>query len=96
MKADLHLCCLHWLKATFVMIWLKYIYRSGSIGYGKPPADAISTVVIIIISVGLGLPVVLILAGGIYVCAKKKDPTAKPLRNVQDEYQPIPNGKVDS
>ena len=72
-------------------------FRSGSIGYGKPPADSISTVVIIIISVGLGLPVVIILLGGIYVCAKKKDPKpVKPLRNVQDEYQPIPNGQVDS
>lgn len=73
----------------------QYLAWSGSIGYGKPPADAISTVVIIIISVGLGLPVVLILLGGIYVCAKKKDPKEKPLRNIQD-YQPMPNGQVDS
>ena len=62
-----------------------------------PPSDKISILVIIVISAGLGLPVLIIIVGGIYVCAKKK--TTKPvksLKNVQDDYQPILNGQVDS
>ncbi|KAL4228254.1 hypothetical protein ACF0H5_013687 [Mactra antiquata] len=71
---------------TQVLTW------SGSIGYGVPPADAISKLVIIIISAGLGLPVVLIIFGGIFVCIKKRNqPVEKPLRSIQGQgYQPLP------
>ena len=61
-----------------------------------PPNDKISTLVIIVISAGLGLPVLIIIVGGIYVCAKKKKEPAKSLKNVQEGYQPISNGRVDS
>lgn len=70
---------------TQVLSW------SGSIGYGEPPQDSVSTIVIIIISAGLGIPVVLILFGGIFVCIKKRSAKSdKPLLNVQSNgYQPI-------
>ncbi|ESO94478.1 hypothetical protein LOTGIDRAFT_118279 [Lottia gigantea] len=48
-----------------------YTVWSGSIGYGHPPKDAISILVIGVISAGLGLPVILILFGGVFVCVKK-------------------------
>ena len=49
------------------------------------------------ISAGLGIPVVIILFGGIYVCVKKqKTKAVKPLKSVQDGYQPIANGTADS
>ena len=42
------------------------------VGYGKVPVDMISTTVIIIIIVGLGIPGALIIVGGVYVFIKKK------------------------
>ena len=57
-------------------------------GYGKAPVESISTMVMIIIAAGLGLPVVIILFGGIYVCVKK----AKK-RNGYDE---LGDGRVNS
>ncbi|CAC5378242.1 unnamed protein product [Mytilus coruscus] len=49
-----------------------YTVWTGSIGYGKPPMDVVSSLVVVVISVGLGIPVVLILFGGLFVCLKKK------------------------
>lgn len=49
-----------------------FCFRTGSLGYGKPPMDAVSSLVVVVISVGLGIPVVLIIFGGIFVCLKKK------------------------
>lgn len=49
-----------------------YTVWTGSLGYGKPPMDAVSSLVVVVISVGLGIPVVLIIFGGIFVCLKKK------------------------
>lgn len=70
-----------------------YVYcRSASIGYGAPPADSVSTLVIIIISAGLGIPVIIIIFGGVFVCIKRrknKDP--RPLQSVNgNSYQPLP------
>ena len=41
-------------------------------GFGKVPRDTISTVVIIIIAVALGVPALLIFIGSFYVTYKKK------------------------
>lgn len=70
---------------TQVLTW------SGSVGYGVPPQDSVSTIVLIIISAGLGIPVVIIIFGGIFVCIKKRTAKPdKPLLNVQSNgYQPI-------
>lgn len=72
---------------TQVLTW------SGSLGYGVPPADTVSTLVIIIISAGLGIPVVIIIFGGIFICIKKKNAKPdRPLGNIQNNgYQQISN-----
>ncbi|OWF56738.1 glycosylated lysosomal membrane protein B-like [Mizuhopecten yessoensis] len=49
-----------------------YTAWSGSLGYGLPPADKVSSLVVGVISAGLGLPVVLMVFGGVYVVVKKK------------------------
>lgn len=49
-----------------------YTVWTVSIGYGKAPVETISTMVIIIIAAGLGIPVVIILFGGIYVCFRRR------------------------
>lgn len=49
-----------------------YTAWTGSLGYGVPPADKVSTLVIAVISAGLGLPVVLMVFGGVFVCVKKR------------------------
>ncbi|XP_064608524.1 glycosylated lysosomal membrane protein-like [Liolophura sinensis] len=49
-----------------------YTVWTANIGYGSPPIDSVSLLVIGIISAGLGLPVLIIMFGGIYVCVKKK------------------------
>ncbi len=49
-----------------------FLCRTSIIGYGKVPEDSISSVVIITIIVGLGIPAVLVLLGFIYVVISKK------------------------
>ncbi|RUS77818.1 hypothetical protein EGW08_014411 [Elysia chlorotica] len=64
-----------------------YTVWSSSVGYGTPPADAISTTVVIIIAAGLGIPVILIIFGGIYTCTRR-------LRG-RSGYQAISNGSLN-
>lgn len=47
-------------------------FRTASIGYGQPPVESVSLLVIIVIAAGLGIPVIIILLGGIYVCIKRR------------------------
>ncbi|XP_067832015.1 glycosylated lysosomal membrane protein [Heptranchias perlo] len=47
----------------------RYISWSSLIGYGDPPQDSFSVLVIAIMAVALGLPVLLVLLGGAVVCA---------------------------
>ena len=42
------------------------------LGYGDVPEDKISLIVIITIAVGLGIPLILIIFGSVYVAVKKK------------------------
>ena len=37
-----------------------------------PPSETVSTIAIVIISVGLGIPVLLLVGGGIYLCVKRR------------------------
>ncbi|GFO05296.1 glycosylated lysosomal membrane protein [Plakobranchus ocellatus] len=64
-----------------------YTVWSASIGYGQPPADALSTTVIIIISAGLGIPVILIIFGGIYTIFRRT--------RGRSGYQAINNGSIN-
>lgn len=41
-------------------------------GMGEPPADAFSTLIIIIIAVGLGTPLAIIIVGGVFVWVRKR------------------------
>ncbi|GAA6231024.1 glycosylated lysosomal membrane protein [Lates japonicus] len=42
------------------------------VGVGSPPVDSFSPLVVTIMAVGLGMPVVLLLLGGVWVCVKKR------------------------
>ncbi|XP_078064565.1 glycosylated lysosomal membrane protein, partial [Mustelus asterias] len=46
----------------------RYISWSALIGYGEPPVEGFSTLVMGIMAVGLGLPILLLLFGGLSVC----------------------------
>ncbi|XP_033121781.1 glycosylated lysosomal membrane protein A-like [Anneissia japonica] len=48
-----------------------YISWTATIGYGDPPVESVSQLVIIIISAGLGVPVLICIGGGIYTCIRK-------------------------
>lgn len=79
-------------EKLLINLFLFLCNRSGSIGYGVPPSDTVSTLVIIIISAGLGIPVIIIIFGGIFICIKKKNAKPdKPLGNIQNNggYQQI-------
>lgn len=56
-------------------------YRTFLAGVGSPPMDSISPLVISMMAVGLGVPLVFVLLGSVYVCARKKVVTTP--------YQPI-------
>jgi len=40
-------------------------------GFGNPPEDSVSFLVILVMGVGLGVPLVIIFASGIYFVVKK-------------------------
>lgn len=63
---------------AFILIrfwkWIRDINilsRTFLIGYGTPPEEQFSYLVIMIISIGLGLPLIILLAIGLYFCIYK-------------------------
>ena len=65
--------------------------RTGILGFGEPPEDNISSVVWITIFVGLGLPAVITVLGGIYLIIRKKPwkKVMKLVRSNRDGYQAL-------
>uniref|UniRef100_A0ACB8G9D0 Uncharacterized protein n=1 Tax=Sphaerodactylus townsendi TaxID=933632 RepID=A0ACB8G9D0_9SAUR len=59
----------------------RYLSWSALIGFGEPPKDTFSTLVIAILAVGLGTPVVLLVAGSITALVTR--------RKRYSEYEPI-------
>lgn len=55
-------------------------------GYGTPPEERMSLFVVIVASVGLVLPVVLLLSGGLYICAKRLRARRRRRHDEQDFY----------
>ena len=46
--------------------------RTLALGFGAPPEDAISGMIVTIISVGLGIPVLLVIVGSVCACVRKR------------------------
>lgn len=40
-------------------------------GYGTAPSEQLSMFVVIVASIGLGIPLVLLVGGGCYICIKR-------------------------
>ena len=49
-----------------------YLTWSGVVGYGEPATESLSFLVILIISIGLGLPLAIIIFGGTFVQVRKR------------------------
>uniref|UniRef100_A0A1E1WLR1 Lysosomal protein NCU-G1 n=1 Tax=Pectinophora gossypiella TaxID=13191 RepID=A0A1E1WLR1_PECGO len=62
-----------------------YTAWSFTIGYGEPPIESFSLFVIVIISIGLGVPVLLALSGVTYVVVKKYRARNAPTRFTDDD-----------
>lgn len=71
------LLCPGWWVSRLHLVF----YRTFLAGVGSPPMDSISPLVISMMAVGLGVPLVFVLLGSVYVCARK--------RVVSTPYQPI-------
>ena len=58
-----------------IVIWkwndTNILSRTFLIGYGTPPDEQFSYLVIMIISIGLGLPLIILLGVGLYLCIYK-------------------------
>ncbi|KAK7139598.1 hypothetical protein R3I93_016667 [Phoxinus phoxinus] len=50
----------------------RHISWTVLMGMGDPPADSFSTLIIIIMAVGLGTPLAIIIVGGVFVCVRKR------------------------
>ena len=63
-----------------------YVQWTFSAGFGSPPEDDLSTMIIVIIAVGLGVPFVLVVVGAVcaFVQGRKAKTTA-----ATSMYQPI-------
>ena len=63
-----------WIK-LFILYYLILIglfyNRCGEVGYGRPLVDSISTTALIIIFTSLGIPVLCMFLGSIYLCVRK-------------------------
>uniref|UniRef100_A0A3Q3WXA6 Glycosylated lysosomal membrane protein n=1 Tax=Mola mola TaxID=94237 RepID=A0A3Q3WXA6_MOLML len=59
----------------------RFLRWTALVGSGTPPIDAISLLVVSMLAVGLGVPMVLLLLGGVCVCARKRAATTA--------YEPI-------
>lgn len=59
-------------KISFGWIYVYFLQRSGIVGYGKPATETMSFLVILIISIGLGLPIAIIVFGGTYLQIRKR------------------------
>lgn len=59
------------LSFTITMLFVSHC-RTAQLGFGAPPEDKVSSLVVGVISAGLGLPVILIMFGGLFVIIKKK------------------------
>lgn len=56
-----------------VLSWYRHlISRTVVAGYGDVPKDGFSAVIIITIIVGVGVPALLVVLGGVYVFIKKR------------------------
>ncbi|XP_066584521.1 glycosylated lysosomal membrane protein-like [Prorops nasuta] len=49
----------------------KYTTWTFIVGYGSPPEERLSYLVIMIISIGVGLPLLIVLAAGVYMCVRR-------------------------
>lgn len=48
-----------------------YSSRTLLVGVGSPPVDSFSPLVVAIMAVGLGIPMIILLVGGIWLCIRK-------------------------
>lgn len=48
-----------------------YTTMTFQVGYGVPPIERLSAFVLIVAGIGIGLPLAMLIFGGIYVCTKK-------------------------
>jgi len=47
------------------------LHRTFSVGLGTPITDSFSLLVILVIAIGLGIPLLLIIGGGIFIMCKR-------------------------
>lgn len=47
------------------------LFRTFVIGYGSAPPERVSFIVIIIACIGMGIPLILLIAGGVYLAIKR-------------------------
>lgn len=60
------------LTSTPLLLVLLPLSRTLLIGSGSPPVDYLSPLVIVMMAIGLGVPLLLLLVGGVYVCVRKR------------------------
>lgn len=47
------------------------IYRTFVLGYGTAPPERVSMIIAVIACIGLGIPLILLIAGGVYLAIKR-------------------------
>lgn len=57
---------------NFLILLYLTFSRTLLIGSGSPPADFLSPLVIVMMAIGLGVPLLLLMVGGVYVCIRKR------------------------
>lgn len=50
----------------------RFLHWTALVGVGSPPVDSFSPLVLSVMAVGLGTPMILLLLGGVCVCARKR------------------------
>ncbi|XP_078697803.1 glycosylated lysosomal membrane protein A-like isoform X1 [Branchiostoma floridae x Branchiostoma belcheri] len=66
---------------------------TASVGYGAPPSEKLSLLIIVVISTGLGIPVAIIMFGGLFMCCRRKD--SEKGEKEKDEYTRVNGSETD-
>jgi hypothetical protein len=50
---------------------MSILFRTYSTGFGEPPKDYVSMIVILVVAIGLGIPAIIIILAIVYVSLKR-------------------------
>lgn len=58
-------------QVTNILTYFFFIFRTFVLGYGYAPPEHVSMIIAILACIGMGIPLLLLIVGGIYMVVKR-------------------------